>query len=93
MLGKELSFSFFETGLFCRTGVSSNTLELSSPNIVFELLISLPLLQRMSLAHLGLSMIKLVQSPLDILQLLQCLCSIRLSCATLFECLLLLFRE
>lgn len=41
MFGKELCFSFFKTGLFCRTGVSSHTLELSSANIVFELFISL----------------------------------------------------
>jgi len=70
MFGKELCFSFLKTGLFCRTGVSSNTLELSSPNIVFELLISSPPLQQMGLAHLGLGMVKLVQSSLDILQLL-----------------------
>jgi len=48
MFGKELSFSFFETGLFSRTGISSYTLELSSPNIVFELFISLAPFQQVN---------------------------------------------
>jgi hypothetical protein len=40
VFGEELCFSFFKTGLFCRTGVSSYTLELSSTDIVFKLMIS-----------------------------------------------------
>ena len=93
MLGKELCFSFFKTGLFCRTRISSYTFKLSSANIVFELFISSRSLMSLNIAHPGLGMIKLVQSSLDILQLLQCLCSIRLSRATFLESLFLLFRK
>lgn len=93
MLSQKLGATLFESSLLGGTRVSGNTFKLSATYIMLELY-----RQQHSrhpyppLTDLCLGGVKLVQATLDILQLLKCLCSIRLSRSTLFECLLLLFR-